>query len=180
MNHKVLIRNETDIDVSAITEVTVAAFKTLQISHHTEQFIVESLRNAKALTVSLVAELNGRVVGHIAFSPVTISDGTRNWYGLGPVSVLPPYQRQGIGQTLIQEGLSRLKELNAQGCCLVGHPGYYRKFGFKSMPELVLEGVPQEVFFALSFDGHTPRGTVTFHEAFKADGQRGASRTADP
>ncbi len=105
------------------------------------------------------------------FSPLIISDGTRNWYGLGPVSVLPEYQRQGIGKALIQEGLSRLKDMNAQGCCLVGHPDYYRKFGFSNMSGLVHEGVPQEVFFALSFDGHTPQGTVAFHEGFKADGQ---------
>jgi len=122
MNPKIVIRNETDADVSAITEVTVAAFKTLEISNHTEQFIIAALRTAKALTVSLVAELDGRVIGHIAFSPVTISDGTPNWYGLGPVSVLPAYQRQGIGKALIREGLSRLKDMNAKGCCLVGHP----------------------------------------------------------
>ncbi len=158
--------------MSAITEVTVAAFKTLEISNHTEQFIIEALRVAKALTVSLVAEVDGRVIGHIAFSPLTISDGARNWYGLGPVSVLPEYQRQGIGKALIREGLSRLKDMNAQGCCLVGHPDYYRKFGFKNMPGLVHEGVPQEVFFALSFDGHTPQGTVAFHVGFKADGQQ--------
>jgi putative acetyltransferase len=178
MNPKIVIRSETDADVSVITEVTVAAFKTLEISHHTEQFIIAALRAAKALTVSLVAELDGRVIGHIAFSLVTISDGTRNWYGLGPVSVLPEYQRQGIGKALIDEGLSRLKSLKAQGCCLVGHPDYYRKFGFKNMPGLVLEGVPQEVFFALSFDGHIPQGTVTFHEAFKADGRQAGAGAA--
>ena len=172
MNPGVVIRSEIDADVSAIIEVTVAAFKTLEISNHTEQFIIEALRATKALAVSLVAELDGRVIGHIAFSPVTISDGTRDWYGLGPVSVLPEYQRLGIGKTLIMEGVSRLKTLNAHGCCLVGHPDYYRNFGFKNMPELVLEGVPPEVFFALSFDGHTPRGTVTFHEGFRADGQK--------
>ncbi len=172
MNPKIVIRDETNADVGMIAEVTIAAFKTLEISNHTEQFIIEALRAAKSLTVSLVAEVDGRVVGHIAFSPVIISDGTRNWYGLGPISVLPEYQRKGIGKTLIQEGLSRLKVLNAQGCCLVGHPDYYRKFGFKNMSELVHEGVPQEVFFALSFDGHTPQGTVTFHEGFKADGQQ--------
>jgi putative acetyltransferase len=178
MDPKIVIRSETDADVSAITEVTVAAFKTLAISHHTEQFIIEALRAAKALTISLVAEVDGRVVGHIAFSPLTISDGTRNWYGLGPVSVLPEYQRQGIGTALIREGLSRLKDMHAQGCCLVGHPDYYRKFGFNNMPGLVHEGVPQEVFFAVSFDGHTPQGTVTFHDAFKADGQPDASADA--
>ena len=172
MNPKIVIRKETHDDAGAITEATVAAFKTLEISSHTEQFIIEALRAAKALAVSLVAELDGRVIGHIAFSPVTISDGTSNWYGLGPVSVLPEHQRKGIGKTLIQEGLSRLKDMKAQGCCLVGHPDYYRKFGFKNMSGLVYEGVPQEVFFALSFDGHTPQGTVAFHEGFKADGQQ--------
>ena len=170
MNPKIVIRNEMDDDVSTITEVTIAAFKTLAISNHTEQFIIEALRAADALTVSLVAEVNGRVTGHVAFSPVTISDGTPNWYGLGPVSVLPEHQRQGIGKALIWEGLSRLKDLNARGCCLVGHPDYYKKFGFRNIPGLMLEGVPQEVFFTLSFDGHTSQGTVTFHEGFKADG----------
>ena len=176
MKPKIVIRSETDGDVSAITEVTVAAFRTLEISNHTEQFIIAALRVAKALTLSLVAEVDGRVVGHIAFSGVTISDGAQNWYGLGPVSVLPEYQRQGIGKALIR--LSRLKDMNAQGCCLVGHPDYYRRFGFKNMSGLVHEGVPQEVFFALSFDGHTPQGTVTFHEAFKADGQQEGSGDA--
>ncbi len=172
MTPEIVIRNETDADVGMIAEVTIAAFKTLEISNHTEQFIVEALRAAKVLTVSLVAEVDGRVIGHIAFSPVTISDGTQDWYGLGPVSVLPEYQRQGIGKALIHEGLSRLKGMQARGCCLVGHPEYYKKFGFDNTPELVHEGVPPEVFFALSFDGAIPRGIVTFHEGFKADGQQ--------
>jgi putative acetyltransferase len=171
MNQKIIIRSETNDDIGAIAEVTIAAFKTLEISNQTEQFIIAALRVAKALTVSLVAEVDGRVIGHIAFSPVTISDGTRNWYGLGPVSVLPEYQRQGIGKALIREGLSRLKDMNAQGCCLVGHPQYYRQFGFENISGLFHEGVPQEVFFALSFDGRFPQGKVTFHEAFKTNGQ---------
>jgi putative acetyltransferase len=178
MNPKIVIRDETQDDVCAITEVTLAAFKTLEISNHTEQFIIEVLRAAKALTVSLVAETDGRVIGHIAFSPVTISDGTPNWYGLGPVSVSPEHQRQGIGKALIQEGLSRLKDMNAQGCCLVGHPDYYRKFGFKNMSGLMHEGVPQEVFFAMSFDGRTPQGTVLFHEGFRADGRQNHAAVA--
>ena len=170
MNMKFIIRDETDADVMAITEVTVAAFKSLEISGHTEQFIIDALRAAHALSISLVAEIDGRVIGHIAFSPLTISDGTQKWYGLGPVSVLPEFQRQGIGKALIQEGLSRLKDINARGCCLVGHPDYYRKFGFKNVSDVVCEGVPQEVFFALSFDAHIPHGEVTFHEAFRSDG----------
>jgi putative acetyltransferase len=175
MNSKVVVRCETDGDIDATSDVTAAAFRTLEISSHTEQFIVEALRAAKSLTVSLVAEVDGRVVGHIAFSPVTISDGSGNWYGLGPVSVLPKYQRQGIGKALIEEGMSQLKGLNARGVCLVGHPDYYKRFGFSNTPELVLEGVPPEFFFALSFGGRTPKGTVTFHEAFKADGPQEAA-----
>jgi len=171
MNPKIIIRNEIDADVDAITEVTAAAFKTLEISNHTEQFIIEALRADSALTVSLIAEVDGHVVGHVAFSPVTISDGTQNWYGLGPVSVLPEHQRKGIGKSLILEGLSRLKGLNAKGCCLVGHPDYYRKLGFKNVSGLVHEGVPQQVFLAMSFDGQIPQGTVHFHDGFKADGQ---------
>ncbi len=168
MNPNIVIRNERDTDINAISEVTVAAFKTLEISNHTEQFIIKALRASGALTISLVAENDGQVVGHIAFSPITISDGTRNWYGLGPVSVLPEYQRQGIGKTLIEEGLSRLKAINAQGCCLVGHPDYYIKFGFINISGLAHEGVPPEVFFALPFDQKIPQGKVEFHEGFWA------------
>lgn len=167
---KISIRNETAADFAAITEITVAAFRTLEISGHTEQFIIEALRAAGALSVSLVADEEGRVIGHIAFSPVAISDGSRNWYGLGPVSVLPEYQRQGIGKALIKEGLARLQAMNAQGCCLVGHPEYYGRFGFSNTPGLAIEGVPPEVFFALSFDGTVPQGTVTFHAGFGAKG----------
>jgi putative acetyltransferase len=176
---KISIREETEYDAAAIAEVTVAAFESVEISDHTEAFIIEALRSAGALTLSLVAEMDGRIVGHIAFSPVTISDGTDNWYGLGPVSVLPMYQRRGIGKALIQEGLSRLKDLGAKGCCLVGYPRYYRRFGFENVAGLVHEGVPEEVFFALSFDGRFPRGNVTFHEGFKANGRQASAGNGD-
>lgn len=169
MTRQILIRNETAADFGAIAQVTIAAFETLEISCHTEQLIVEALRAANALAVSLVAEADGRVIGHIAFSPVAISDGAPGWYGLGPISVLPDYQRQGVGKALIAEGLSRLKALNAMGCCLVGHPAYYGRFGFTNAPGLVVEGVPPEAIFALAFEGAIPQGTVSFHDAFMAD-----------
>jgi putative acetyltransferase len=120
------------------------------------------------LTISLVAQMEGNVIGHIAFSPLTMSDGTSDWYGLGPVSVLPDFQGQGVGKALIEDGLSRLNVFNAKGCCLVGHPDYYKKFGFKNVTDLVYKGVPKEVFFVLSFNGNTPLGEVTFHDAFNA------------
>jgi putative acetyltransferase len=165
-----IIRKETVADIDSITEVTIAAFKTLPISNHTEQFIIKALRSAAALTISLVADVDGRVVGHIAFSPISVSDGTTGWYGLGPVSVLPEYQKQGIGKSLINEGLSLLKEMGGQGCALVGDPNYYKKFGFKNYPELIHEGIPQEVFLALPFAEKVPKGIVVFHEGFWATG----------
>ena len=165
-----IIRKETTSDIEAISQVTTAAFRTLPISNHTEQFIIEALRTAGALTLSLVAEIDGRVVGHVAFSPVIISDGAKDWYGLGPVSVLPEYQKQGIGKSLINEGLSLLKQLNGKGCALVGDQIYYKWFGFKNFPELIYEAVPQEVFLALPFNEKIPQGIVVFHEGFLANG----------
>jgi putative acetyltransferase len=164
------LRKETLTDIEAITEVTVAAFKTLAVSNQTEHFIIQALRSADALTISLVAEIDDRVVGHIAFSPVIVSDGTKDWYGLGPISVLPEFQKKGIGKALIKEGLSLLKELGGQGCALVGDPDYYERFGFKNYPELVHEGIPQEVFLALPFNEKVPQGTIDFHESFTATG----------
>jgi len=165
-----IIRKETAGDIEAITAVTTAAFRTLPVSNQTEQFIIKALREAGVLTISLVAEIDGHVVGHIAFSPVTVSDGATDWYGLGPVSVLPEYQRQGIGKALINEGLSLLKELGSRGCALVGDPNYYKRFGFHNYPQLVHEGIPQDVFLALPFTEKVPEGIVVFHEGFLATG----------
>lgn len=163
------IRKETPADVEAITDVTVAAFTGHPVSRLTEHFIVMALRKAGALAVSLVAETDGRVVGHIAFSPVEISDGAEGWYGLGPISVLPEFQKKGIGRALMEEGLSELKNKGARGFALVGDPAFYTRFGFRNYPELVFEGVPPEVFQCLPFTEGVPRGKVTFHEAFLAE-----------
>lgn len=167
---KMIVRNEKRSDVKVISEVTIAAFKNHPISNHTEQFIIDALRDANALTLSLVAEINGQVVGHIAFSPVTVSDGSMGWYGLGPISVLPEYQRQGIGKSLVYEGLSLLKAMGGKGCVLVGDPKYYERFGFKNLPDLILEGVPQEYFLTLPFGESKAHGIVVFHEGFSAKG----------
>jgi putative acetyltransferase len=165
-----IIRNEAPSDEKAITEVTIAAFENHPISNHTEQFIVNALREAHALAISLVAEVEGQVVGHIAFSPVAISDGSPNWHGLGPISVLPAFQRQGIGKALVHEGLRLLHVLGSKGCFLVGDPEYYQQFGFRNIPGLVYDGIPQEFVLALPFDNTIPQGTVVFHEGFSATG----------
>jgi putative acetyltransferase len=163
-----IIRKETPGDVDAITAVTMAAFKDHPVGHPTEHFIVHALRAAGAMTLSLVTELDGRVVGHIAFSPITISDGTSNWHGIGPLSVLPEFQRQGIGKALVERGLVMVRDMGSQGCALVGEPGYYNRFGFRAYPGLIHEGVPPEVFLILPFTEQVPSGQVHFHNAFLA------------
>jgi putative acetyltransferase len=166
MQHTMNIRDETAADIESIAAVTIAAFRTLEVSQQTEHLIIQELRRARALTVSLVAEVAGEVIGHIAFSPVSISDGTTGWYGLGPLAVLPRWHRQGVGKALIEAGLTRLRGLNARGCCLVGHPQYYGRFGFQNVTGLGYAGARPEVFFALPFDGRLPQGNVTYHAAF--------------
>ncbi|MCD6681969.1 MAG: N-acetyltransferase [Burkholderiaceae bacterium] len=165
-----VIRPERKSDEDTIGEITRQAFATHPYSSHTEHFIVDALREANALAISLVAEQSGQVVGHIAFSPVTISDGASGWFGLGPVSVLPSVQKRGIGRALIERGLSLLREYGAAGCVLLGEPSFYGRFGFANTPRLVLSGVPQEFFLALSFGSGSPQGEVTYHAAFSAEG----------
>lgn len=117
-----------------------------------------------------MAEQGGEVVGHVALSPVLISDGSTDWYGLGPISVKLELQGKGIGSLLMCAALQRLRERGAAGCLLVGDPSYYSRFGFKSEPSLVLPDVPPQYFQALLLGPSLPRGVVTFHEAFSARG----------
>jgi putative acetyltransferase len=169
-NYQMIIRKETKSDIEAIFEITKLAFEDHPYSNNTEQFIINALRTVGALTVSLVAEKDDQVVGHIAFSPVTFSDSSENWYGLGPVSVLHDHQNHGIGTSLVNKGLALLKDMGAMGCVLVGDPKFYRRFGFKSFGGLSHEGVPQENVLAMPFGDSVPKGTVHFHKAFTATG----------
>lgn len=162
-----IIRKEKPSDIEAITDVTMAAFEDHSFSRQTEHFTIRDLREAGALTLSLVAAVDGRVVGHIAFSPVTISDGTTDWHGLGPVSVLPDYQGNRIGTALINNGLSQLESMHSKGCAVVGMPVYCDRFGFRNYPQLIHEEAPPEIFAAKVLAGRVPRGTLEFHQAFK-------------
>lgn len=167
-----LIRPERPSDVAEISSLTYGAF--LNHPQHapgalpTEHKIVDALREAGALTLSLVAKDEGVLVGHVAFSPVKVNGEDRGWFGLGPVSVLPARQRQGVGSALIRKGLELLREQGAKGCMLVGDPAYYSRFGFRPSPELTLDGVPPEVFLCLPLEGDVPTGVAVFHEAFGA------------
>ena len=167
---KIQIRNETPADVAAVEAVTIAAFLNAPHTGHTEQFIVRALREAGQLAVSLVAELEGSVVGHVAASPVSVSNGAGGWFGLGPISILPQHQRRGVGSHLMREVLQRLRERGAAGCVLLGDPRYYSRFGFKVDPSLVLPDVPPGYFQAIALDSSRPRGTVSYHQAFNARG----------
>jgi putative acetyltransferase len=163
-----LVRKEVASDAIAIDAVTVAAFRAAAHTSHTEQFIIRALRNDGQMAVSLVADEDGKVIGHVAVSPVAISDGTPGWYGLGPISVAPERQGQGIGTLLMHHALSELKALGAAGCVVLGEPSYYSRFGFRAEPALVLPGVPAEYFQAISLKGSLPQGEVKYHEAFDA------------
>jgi putative acetyltransferase len=129
--------------------------------------------------VSLVDEREGEPVGHVAVSPVSVSDGTRNWFGLGPVSVLPQWQGQGVGSGLVRAAIARLREQGAGGCVLLGEPAFYGRFGFRPEPGLVLAGVPPGYFQALALHGGTARGEVTYHEAFDVRPPEAGVRTSD-
>ena len=160
------IRSEQTSDIEAISQVTYAAFLGRFSDHPTEHRIVEELRKAGMLTLSLVAEVSGKIVGHVGFSPVTINNEFIDWYGLAPVSVSPELQKQGIGSALIRKGLSLLKERGAKGCVLEGSPKYYQRFGFKSYPGLTYHGSPgPEFFMALPFYEEIPSGSVEYHKA---------------
>jgi putative acetyltransferase len=162
------IRCESPDDVTAIDAVTVAAFRHAAHTSHTEQFIVQALRRSGQLSVSLVAEDDDAIVGHVAASPVTLSDGTVGWHGLGPVSVAPQRQGQGIGRQLVEQALAALRQLGAAGCVVLGDPAYYTRFGFTAEHALVLPGVPPAYFQAIVFAGALPTGEVSYHASFTA------------
>jgi putative acetyltransferase len=165
---RINIRQEKSSDIQSIHEITVAAFLDAPHTDHTEQFIVKALRDSGALTITLIAEDSTQIVGHVALSPVTISDGSSDWYGLGPISVTPSEQGKGIGTKLMHVALAELRNLKANGCVLLGDPNYYHRFGFEPIDGLVLPDVPLEYFQALLLQGIHPIGTVTYHESFSA------------
>lgn len=150
--------------------MTELAFRDAPHTDYTEQFIVDALRRAGALTISKVAESGGKVVGHVAISPVTISDSTLGWFGLAPISVLPEFQGQGVGSELMESALADLEVRGAAGCVVLGEPGYYRRFGFKVIEGLTFPGAPAEYFQAKSYNGRFPKGAVEYHEDFSAHG----------
>lgn len=165
-----MIRDEKPGDHEAIGELLATAFRGHPFSQQREGELVDLLRAAGALSVSLVAVEDEAVIGQIAFSPVTINGVDEGWFGLGPVAVQPTMQGRGIGRALIEAGLARIKTLGAAGCVLVGDAEFYKRFGFRTDPRLRLAGVPPEYFMALALTSgqDMPTGEVRFHAAFDA------------
>ncbi len=135
MKRKINIRKEHPSDFSFVSELIRKAFASLEISNHNEDKLVENLRKSAGFTdeLSLIAEVDGRIAGHILFSPVRIENGLQSFKSLvlAPVSVLPEFQKQGIGGALITEGHKKAAECGFSSVILLGHPQYYPRFGYK-------------------------------------------------
>lgn len=163
---KMKIRDEVPGDEASIHELTKIAFAPVDMSDGSEPRIIDDLREIGDLTFSLVALVDEEIVGHVAFSPVTIADADGRWFGLGPISVRPDQQRTGIGRQLIEDGLERLRSLGATGCVLLGDPTYYERFGFRTHGNLTYGDVPTAYVQAISFGNERVKGEVRYSPAF--------------
>ncbi|MCX7300326.1 MAG: N-acetyltransferase [Rhodobacterales bacterium] len=163
-----LIRPERPEDIGQIDNLTAAAFAPMPFSDGSEPAIIRALRRDGMLTLSLVAAADDRILGHAAFSPVTVGEVSQRWYGLGPIAVAPGHQRQGIGTALMTTGLQHLRTIGALGCALIGDPAYYSRHGFISEGHLHYPGVPDTVVQHMTFSGPRPRGTLIYTPAFAA------------
>ena len=167
------IRAEKENDRAAVYHINAAAFET-----RAEAELVETLRAGVQPLISLVAEVDAAVVGHILFSPVSVSaDSKLRLMGLAPMAVAPAHQRQGIGSALVRAGLERCKALACSAVVVLGHPEYYPRFGFLPASRFGLRceyNVPDEVFLAMELEPgafercmhNGQRGVVKYHAAF--------------
>ena len=165
-----LIRNESAKDIEAIYKLNSSAFPS-----EAEAKLVDPLRELDQTAVSLVTESSRRVVGHILFSEVTLSDHPElKVVGLGPMSVTPEYQRNGIGSALDKAGLEACKTEGYEAVVVLGHPSFYPKFGFQPSTEFGFKSeydVPQEVFMALELRQNSlseASGVISYHAEFSA------------
>lgn len=161
-----LVRPELPSDGRAIHALTKRAFAPMPFAGGDEQDVIDRLRDRGALSLSLVAELDGEVAGHLALSPATHESGASGWYALGPISVEPGVQKRGIGSTLIAAAKQWLAGQGACGCILTGNPRYYERFGFELAPAHTPEGEPEAYFQVWNPSGHIPLGRFRFHPAF--------------
>ncbi len=164
----ITIRDEKPDDVIAIHGLTQRAFAPMPYADGDEQELIDTLRDVGALSLSLVAEQDGFVVGQVTFSPAVAPDGAEGWFTLGPVSVEPAMQKREIGARLIRAGLDRLRAQGAAGCILLGNPAYYGRFGFRVAAESAPHEDHSEFFQMLALAGPVPEGRFGYHPAFGA------------
>ena len=165
------IREEKTTDIEQIWKVNSEAFE-----GNTEANLVNTLRSSGCEYVSLVAEMDGEIVGHVIFTPVELTgdEKTLRMMGLGPMAVLSQYQNQGIGSELVKKGIERCKTTGIDAIVVLGHPGYYPKFGFVPSSNYGIKSeyeVPDEVFMIMelksgSLNGH--EGIVVYQDAFRS------------
>ena len=164
-----VIRAEVPADHAAVRALNLAAF-----GRPGEARLVDVLRSQARPIVSLVAQVNGETVGHILFSPVTLSGEDGLLMGLAPMAVAPGRQRSGIGSRLVRTGLAQCRRLGAQAVVVLGHPEFYPRFGFVPAEHFALHceyDVPTEAFMAIELHPGALRrvsGTVCYHAAFAA------------
>ncbi|WP_341367821.1 N-acetyltransferase [Yoonia sp. BS5-3] len=163
-----LIRPETPANIDVIHDLTQAAFAPKAFSDGTEGPIINAMRDAGDLTLSLVAEDAGTIIGHVAFSPAHISEAAGDWYGLGPISVREDRQGQGIGRALIEAGIATLAEQGAAGCVLTGNPNIYQRIGFRSDGNLHHAGTEDRHVHWRLINGAAPKGQLRFAPALDA------------
>ena len=157
MNQNIIIRQEIPDDYTSVIELTAKAFETMPFSEGDEDELVVRLRNAPGFIpeLSLVAELNNQVIGHILFTPIIINNCQQQFESLvlGPVSVLPEFQKMGIGAQLIRVGHQKAIELGFHSVILIGHPEYYPRFGYKTASlmglKVAMELPSDDVFMAV-------------------------------
>jgi len=164
-----IIRAETEDDFAAVQSINLSAFP-----EDGESRLVNNLRENAQPIISLVAEVDGKLVGHILFSPVTLdSKSSLQLMGLAPMAVLPAYQRQGIGSVLIEAGLEKCRLAQYGAVVVLGHPDYYPKFGFTASSNFAIKSeydVPTDVFMIIELEkGYLEdcSGTISYHEEFK-------------
>lgn len=165
-----MIRRERPDDIPAIRAVVTEAF-----GRPGEADLVDALRAAAALSLSAVAEIGGRLVGHVGFSPITIGDTQHAMaLALAPVAVVPQCQRQGIGSALVRWGLGQCPGLQCSIVVVLGEPAYYKRFGFRPASEYGIAcpfPVPDEAYRALETvpgAARDFRGVVRYRPEFEA------------